>query len=145
MFVDYKRLKIYLGRLIIMIMMVGVLFASKFSINPVDEGLNIIRTGGDIKGVIFENSTKLTKATIRLSKENDIVSIIFKEVSSAPLICKIKREDRVIWSSQPQKPINPKKSRGLIFEISKKRLKEGDIIIVLNNQNDIIKEIRVES
>ena len=137
---DYKMLKIYL---LGFILTMGLLYAS-FSKPPVDEGLNTIRSGGHIKGVTFENSTKLTNATIYLSKETSIVSIIFKEVSFVPLICKIKRDDKEVWSSQPQKPINSKESRGLIFEISKEKLQEGDIIIILNNQDNIIKEIKVE-
>jgi len=136
---DYKMLKIYLLGLIVMM---GVLFAN-FGKHPVDEGLNTVRSGGHIKGVIFEDSRTISKSTIALKDEKEDISIFFKEVSQVPLQYIIIRDKKEIYTSPAKEPSNPRESRSLEFIIKKSLLQIGDSVIIINRMGDELKEISV--
>jgi len=53
------------------------------------------------------------------------------------------RQGKVVWSSEPKKPKNPKKSRDLEFKIDKSKLKVGDEIEITNRRKSLVGRVEV--
>jgi len=145
-------MKKYIG---IMILAIGLVYGStankNSSINtkkiiedkPVDEGFENRPKEDRIKGITFVTNNKVVNLKIHLSKAEDTISIKFEDVKHVPFICKILRQGKVVWSSEPKKPKNPKESRDLEFKIDKSKLKVGDKIEITNRRKSVVGRVEV--
>jgi len=111
---------------------------------PVDEGVENRPKEDKVKGVSFATDKKVATLKIYLSKEKDTISIKFEKVSRVPFVCKIIRNNKTVWSSEPKKPQNPRKSRTLEFQIDKSKLQVGDRIEIINRRKKIVGKVLVE-
>ena len=110
---------------------------------PVDEGAENKPKEDKVKGVTFATDKKVITLKIYLSKEKDTISIKFNKVSKVPFVCKIIRNNKTVWSSEPKRPQNPRKDRSLEFKIDKSKLQVGDRIEIINRRKRVMGKVEV--